>query len=170
MDIRPFTASDAATVFELHRRAFDGRTEESRIVQRLHDADKAVVSLVAVVDDRLVGHVLFSPVTVADHGATIELAGLAPVGVRPETQGEGVGSALIERGLADCRTAGVDAVVVLGDPGYYSRFGFQRADEYGLDNEYGADNGFMIKPLHDGALDDVTGLVRYQPEFQAAEE
>jgi putative acetyltransferase len=169
MEIRPFTASDADAVFEVHRRAFDGRTEEARIVQRLHDADGAVVSLVAVVNGQIVGHVLFSPTTVGDHGEDAELVGLAPVGVLPEHQYEGVGSLLIECGLEKCRDAGADAVVVLGDPGYYSRFGFERASEYGLGNEYGADEGFMVKPLREGALDDVDGVVRYRPEFRQVE-
>src|SRR6056297_2761044 len=169
MEIRPFTASDADAVAEVHRRAFDGRLEESRIVQRLHDADAAVVSLVAVVDTQIVGHILFSPTTVADQGANVELVGLAPVGVRPENQNEGIGSSLIQHGVEKCREAGADAVVVLGDPEYYSRFGFERASEYGLGNEYGADEGFMVKLLHGGALDDVDGVVTYQPEFQQEE-
>ena len=166
MQIRPFTDGDADAVSEAHRRAFEGRTNESHIVQRLHDADKAVVSLVAVENGRIVGHVLFSPTSVVTQGNNATLAGLAPVGVLPENQNEGVGSSLIQQGLAECRDAGVDAVVVLGDPEYYSRFGFERASEYGLGNEYGADEGFMIKPLREGALDDVNGVVTYQPEFQ----
>ncbi|EMA67688.1 acetyltransferase [Halorubrum aidingense JCM 13560] len=169
MEIRPFTADDADAVVAVHRRAFGGRTDESRIVRRLHDADKAVVSLVAVTDDRVVGHVLFSPTTVAGHGETVRLVGLAPVGVLPEHQREGVGSALIRRGIARCRAAGVDAVVVLGDPEYYGRFGFERASGYELDNEYGADEAFMVKPLYEGALDGVNGLVTYRPEFQTKE-
>lgn len=104
-----------------------------------------------------------------DHGGTVDLVGLAPVGVRPENQNEGVGSLLIQHGLAKCRDAGVDAVVVLGDPAYYSQFGFEEASEYGLGNEYGADEGFMVKPLHEGALDGVDGTVAYQPEFQQPE-
>jgi putative acetyltransferase len=169
MEIRPFTASDADAVFEVHRRAFSGRTEEAHIVQRLHDAAKAVVSLVAVANGRIVGHVLFSPTTVEESGAPVELVGLAPVGVLPEDQNEGVGSLLIQHGLEACREAGVDAVVVLGDPGYYARFGFERASEYGLGNEYGVDEAFMVKPLHDGAVDGVEGVVRYQPEFEQTE-
>ncbi|MDS0281839.1 GNAT family N-acetyltransferase [Haloarcula onubensis] len=166
MDTRPFTADDAEAVDEVHRRAFDGRTEESRIVQRVHDADEAVVSLVAVENDRVVGHVLFSPVSVRTHGEPVELVGLAPVGVLPEHQNEGVGSALVRRGLLACRESAVDAVVVLGDPAYYSRFGFEQASEYGLGNEYGADDGFRVKLLTDGALDDVDGTVSYRPEFR----
>ena len=169
MQIRPFTASDADAVFEVHRRAFDGRTEESRIVQRIHDGGKAVVSLVAVVDNQIVGHVLFSPTNVDDHGENFELVGLALIGVLPDHQNEGVGSLLIQQGLEKCREAGADAVVVLGDPEYYSRFGFERASDYGLGNEYGVDEAFLVKPLHDGALDDVHGVVAYQPEFDKTE-
>jgi putative acetyltransferase len=168
MEIRPYTTRDADAVDQVHRRAFDGRTDEARIVRRLHDADAAVVSLVAVVDDRIVGHVLFSNVTVGGEG--VELVGLAPVGVRPDYQHEGIGSSLIRRGIAQCRAAGVDAVVVLGDPEYYARFGFERASDDGLGNEYGADDAFMIKPLHDGALDGVNGVVVYRPEFRAEEQ
>jgi putative acetyltransferase len=170
MEIRPFTASDAAAVFEVHRRAFGGRPDEARIVERVHDAAEAVISLVAVEDDRVVGHVLFSPTTVEDHGANVELVGLGPVGVLPAHQNAGVGSALIRRGLETCRAAGVDAVVVLGAPGYYARFGFERASEYGLGNEYGADEAFMVRPLHDGALDGVDGVVTFGPAFREAEE
>jgi putative acetyltransferase len=169
MEIRPFAESDADAVFEVHRRAFGGRTEEARVVRQLHDAGEDVVSLVAVVDDRIVGHVLFSPTTVDDGGAHVELVGLAPVGVRPENQDAGVGSALIRHGLERCREAGVDAVVVLGAPGYYSRFGFERASEYGLGNEYGVDDEFMVDPLREGALDGVDGVVTYRPEFRQTE-
>ena len=115
------------------------------------------------------GHVLFSPTHVEHQGEDVELAGLAPVGVLPENQNEGVGSSLIQRGLEECREAGVNAVVVLGDPGYYSRFGFERASEYGLGNEYGGDEEFMIVPLREGALDDVDGIVTSQPEFRQPE-
>jgi len=124
---------------------------------------------VAVESDRIVGHVLFSPVSVANQGADIELVGLAPVGVHPANQNEGVGLSLIRRGIAECRDAGIDAVVVLGDPGYYARFGFERASDYGLGNEYGADEEFMLTPLVDGALDEVAGVVTYRPEFRQAE-
>jgi putative acetyltransferase len=170
VEIRPFTASDADSVFEVHRRAFSGRTEESRIVQRVHDAGEAVVSLVAVVHGQVVGHVLFSPTALDGQGERLELVGLGPVGVRPENQNEGVGSSLIRRGREECREAGVDAVVVLGDPQYYARFGFERASEYGLGNEFGADEAFMVEPLREGALDDVAGVVTYHPAFRQAAE
>src|SRR5437899_10223267 len=76
-----------------------------------------------------------------------------------------IGSKLIREGLERSKQAGYDAVVVLGDPNYYSRFGFVRAAAFGLHNEYGVHDEFMVLPLHDGALARVSGMVKYLPEF-----
>jgi len=89
--------------------------------------------------------------------------------VPPEFQRQGIGSKLIREGLERCRQAGYDAVVVLGDPAYYSRFGFVRAADFGLQNEYGVHDEFMVLPLRRGALDGVSGMVTYLPEFSEAE-
>jgi putative acetyltransferase len=90
---------------------------------------------------------------------------LAPVGVLPRYQGKGVGSRLIRAGLVACREAGYDAVALLGEPDYYTRFGFDRASDHGLGNEYGVDEYFMVLGLRSGALDGARGTVRYRPEF-----
>ena len=71
----------------------------------------------------------------------------------------------IRDGLERCERAGYDAVVVLGHPGYYSRFGFARAQDYGLENEYGAADAFMVRELRAQTLQDIRGLVTYAPEF-----
>ena len=89
--------------------------------------------------------------------------------VPPEFQRQGIGSKLIRDGLERCRQAGYDAVVVLGDPAYYSRFGFVRAADFGLQNEYGVADEFMVLPLHETALEGVSGMVKYLPEFREAE-
>jgi putative acetyltransferase len=125
------------------------------------------VSLVAVdeASGGVVGHVLFSPVEIYDGGPGIRAVGLAPVGVLPEYQGKGAGARLIRAGLEACREAGYDAVVLLGEPGYYSRFGFERASDHGLGNEYAVDEHFMVLELRSGALDGSRGTVRYRPEF-----
>ncbi len=166
MKIRPFSPEDAEAVREVHLRAFDGRSEEPRIVELLHAGDKAPVSLVAVLDGRVVAHVLFSPVDLGEGGSSINMVALAPVAVLPEHQNQGIGSRLIRVGMEVCREAYYDAVVLLGEPGYYSRFGFERASDYGLGNEYGVDEHFMVAPLKSGALDGARGTVRYQPEFR----
>jgi putative acetyltransferase len=109
--------------------------------------------------------VLFSPVEVDNSASNVRMVGLAPVGVLPEYQGQGVGSRLIRAGLEACREAGYDAVVLLGEPDYYSRFGFERASAHGFGNEYGVDHEFMVMELRSEALDGSGGTVRYRPEF-----
>ena len=168
LKIRPFSPGDAEAIREVHLRAFGGRSEEARLVELLHSAGKAPVSLVAVLDGRVVAHVLFSPVELEGSGSRPNMVGLAPVGVLPEHQNRGIGSRLIRAGLAACREAGYDAVVVLGDPNYYSRFGFGPASDYGLGNEYGAGAEFRVALLKSGALDGASGTVMYGPEFRDA--
>jgi putative acetyltransferase len=137
------------------------------MVEEHHAADAAPVSLVAVDGSSggMLGHVLFSPVKIDYSGSSIRVVGLAPVGVLPKYQGQGVGSRLIRAGLEACREAAYDAVVVLGEPGYYSRFGFERASDHGLGNEYSVDHEFMLVELRSGALARSGGTVRYRPEF-----
>ena len=167
VNIRPFGSGDTEAVRQVHLKAFAGRKAETHLVEALHAADAAPVSLVAV--DRscggVVGHVLFSPVEIGNGGSSIRVVGLAPVGVLPEYQGQGVGSRLIREGLEACREAAYDAVVLLGEPGYHCRFGFERASAYGLGNEYGVDHELMVVELRSGALDGSGGTVRYRPEF-----
>ena len=116
--IRPFRDGDAPAVRLVHSRAFGGREGEARLVELLHAAGAASISLVATTppDGRVVGHVLFSPVELLDGhgGGPPAMAGLAPVAVLPEHQGQGIGSRLIRDGLEACREAGYAAAVVLG--------------------------------------------------------
>ena len=133
----------------------------------LRAAGKAVVSLVAEASATVVGHVLFSPVTVEPSPGSCLGVGLAPLAVRPALQRRGIGARLVESGLAACRRAGFGFVVVLGGPRYYRRFGFRRALAGGMRNEYGADEEFMVLKLQPGALIGASGVVRYGPEFAA---
>ena len=86
--------------------------------------------------------------------------------VLPEYQKRGIGSRLVIQGLEESRKQGYDLVVVLGHKNYYSRFGFKRASVYGLGNEYNVDENFMVLELREGALNAVSGIVKYQPEFK----
>ena len=170
MQIRPYRPYDAGAVREVHRKAFEGREDEARLVDLLHASDAARISLVAAGQPggRILGHALFSPVELDRPSPDLRLLGLAPIGVLPEWQGRGIGSRLIRAGLASCLEAGYDAVVALGEPDHYSRFGFHRAGDRSLGNEYGADEHFMVVELRDGALDGADGTVRYRPEFREA--
>lgn len=167
MEIRPEQPEDVPAVHQVNSAAF-GRDAEARLVDLLWDAGAVVASLVAVEEGEVVGHILFSPVNL--DGCDRSIAGLAPMAVLPGRQREGIGSALVERGLAACRDAGIDAVVVLGHPEYYPRFGFVPASRFGLGCEYPVpDEVFMALELTPGALQDCRGTVRYRPEFSQVE-
>lgn len=128
----------------------------------LRATGQLVISLVAEDDGELVGHIALSPVSLAGSTGGI---GLAPLAVLPDRQRRGIGGQLIRAGLAECARAGFGWVVVLGDAAYYRRFGFVRASSLGLDNEYGADENFMVQELRPEALPATAGLVRYGPAF-----
>jgi putative acetyltransferase len=167
MEIREERAGDREGIRRVHVAAFGG-DGEARLVDLLRERGKAVISLVALEADDVVGHVLFSPVTIDEPGTARPL-GLAPVGVLPAFQGNGIGSSLIREGLGRCERAGYDVVVLVGAPPYYARFGFQAAKPYGLDNEYGVNEEFMVHELQNGALLHAKGLVKYAPEFAEAD-
>ena len=80
-------------------------------------------------------------------------------------QGRGTGSWLVTEALAAARRLGARFVVLVGEPGYYGRLGFERARTYGLANQYGIIDAFMVRTLRPGALPPEGGLIRYAPEF-----
>ena len=162
--IRREEPGDAASIYIVHCAAFP-TDAEARLVDRLRDGGKATVSLIAEVGSKLVGHVLFSPVTAAGPPASKDGLGLAPVAVLPDYQSCGIGAMLIQHGLSACREASYGFVVVLGHPGYYPRFGFRPASDFGISNEYGADEAFMVIELAEGSLPPKGSLIKYAPEF-----
>jgi putative acetyltransferase len=154
-------------VHALQRAAF-GRSAEADLVDALRAAAHPRLSLVAERAGEVVGHVFFSPVSIAGAAAAPPCAGLAPLGVWPDAQGGGVGSALVRAGLARCPALGWRAVFLLGDPRYYARFGFELAAPRGL--HYGSsafDRGFQLRELAPQALAGSTGQVRYHEAFDA---
>jgi len=148
----------------VHSAAFP-TTAEADLVDALRANDHLVVSLVALDEVQLIGHIAFSPVTI--EGVELVGLGLAPVAVLPSHQGQGFGGQLIRAGLEACRELGVDYVVVLGHPNYYPRFGYAPASTYSLDNEYGAGDEFMVIELTPRCLAGHSGLVQYGDEFRA---
>ena len=136
------------------------------LVELLRDRDKTPISLVAISGDDVVGHIAFSPVTVAGAPEEFRAVALAPLMVLPEFQRVGIGSMLVRAGLARCTEAGYEIAVVLGSHHYYPRFGFSRASDHELGNEYDADEHFMALELRTGAFDSINGTVRYAPEFK----
>ena len=164
--IRDERAGDAAAIRDLHTAAF-GCTVEAGIVDRLRESCPDLVSFVAVDGERVVGHVLFSPGTVDAGPAGM---GLAPLAVLPDYQRRGIGSVLVERGLAALRERRCPFVVVLGHPAYYPRFGFERASAHGLRSQWEGvpDEAFMAIVLDADAMAGVGGVARYRAEFDEA--
>lgn len=146
--------------------AFGGALEGG-LVDALRAGGHIVTSLVAVEHGTVVGHALFSTLPIERADGPLAGAALAPVAVRPERQREGIGSALIRRGIAICRERGCAAVVVLGHPDYYPRFGFSAALGERLTSPY-AGPAFMALELVGGALGR-GGVVRYAPPFAELE-
>jgi putative acetyltransferase len=163
--IRAETIEDQAEVRVVNESAF-GRPNEADLIDALRANAVPFISLVAIVDYKVVGHIFFSPVTIESKETTFVGMGLAPMAVLPDRQNQGVGGALVREGLEECRRRGYDIVVVLGHSKYYPRFGFERASAKGLRCEYDvADEVFMLAELRPGALAGRQGLVKYHPEF-----
>lgn len=160
--IRPEAPADRPAIFAVHAAAFP-TDDEARLVDRVRAAGDAIVSLVAEQGSAVVGHALFSPVR-ADR-APEPGAGLAPVATLPAFQRKGVASALVLDGLAALRARSIAWAAVLGEPGYYARFGFTPASQWGLSCVYTGADAFMAMPLREGGLPRGGGVVRYCPAF-----
>ncbi len=156
---------DAQKIREIHLQAF-AQPEQAEVVDLVRQAGKAIISLIAIQDNEIVGHILFSPVTLIPDPVNVNGLGLAPLAVLPSMQKNGIGSKLIQAGLSLGRQKKFDYVVVLGDPAYYTRFGFHPASCFGLQNEYGIDERFMVIELIPNSLAGIHGLVKYSPEFK----
>ncbi|MFN0109628.1 MAG: GNAT family N-acetyltransferase [Blastocatellia bacterium] len=163
--IRPEQPEDIVVIHHVVHQAF-GQSAEANLVDALRRNGKAKISLVAEDNGRVIGHILFSPVTIETADGLIEGIGLAPLAVSPERQNEGIGSRLSKEGLKSCREAGYQFVIVLGHPEYYPRFGFVPASRFGVKSEYKVrDEVFMAMELQEGSLAGFAGVAKYQPEF-----
>jgi putative acetyltransferase len=152
LTIRCETPEDIPAIYHINTAAF-GRPNEADLVDALRQHNALTISLVAVQDSRLVGHIAFSPVTITSDTITIDAIGLAPMAVLPEFQRQGIGSQLVEAGLTACHNTPYGIVVVLGHPHYYPRFGFTPAKPHGIVWEHDApDEAFMVHELREGAL------------------
>jgi putative acetyltransferase len=167
MEIRAEKTEDIAAVRQVNIAAF-GREGEANLVDKLREVP-STLSFVAVLDNSIVGHVCFSSVTLEPNPAEeIFLLGLAPLAVLPQYQRQGIGSLLVQYSLKKCQEAGCNAIVVLGHPEYYPRFGFVPAKQKGLGCEYLVpDEVFMVLELTDEALRDFNGIIKYRPEFSS---
>jgi putative acetyltransferase len=161
-------AAHADGIAAVTRAAFEkeygsGDGEAALIAQLRTDGDVAV-ELAALENGVVAGHVLFSTLKVEP--ATIRVAALAPVSAQVDRQKSGIGSALIREGLARCKALGFDAVAVLGDPDYYSRFGFSAALAKSLHTPYSGEH-FQALELRERALRGGPWQLRYPNAFES---
>jgi putative acetyltransferase len=163
--VRAETAEDYSQVRRVNELAF-GRPNEALLVDALRESAHPQVSLVALKEEEIVGHIFFSPVSIVSDSSIFTALGLAPLAVLPEFQKQGIGSRLVREGLKESQRLNQYIVVVLGHSEYYPRFGFVPASRKGLRCEYQVpDEVFMVAELIPGALGGRQGLVRYRPEF-----
>ena len=164
--VRPETPSDRDAVRTVNEEAF-GQPMEADIVDALRASGNALVSLVAELDGRVVGQVMFTPLHIDSPAGTVPSIALGPLAVLPAYQKQGVGTALSRAGIEVCRAMGYGHVFVLGHRTYYPRFGFAPARHRGVIFQDGRDS-FMVLELVQGALDGVAGTARFCPEFDVA--
>lgn len=168
MLIRQEEALDWQDIYQIHLKAF-GQKDEPDLVDRLRNSGEFLpeFSLVAAVDGQILGHILFTRCTILQpDGIEVPSLALAPVGVLPETQNKGIGSALILSGLNVAKELGESSVIVLGHAGYYLRFGFEKASKWKIQCPFPApDESFMAMEIFPKALLSVHGSVRYSSAF-----
>ena len=165
--IQPEREKDYSAIHEINVLAF-GRENEARLVNKIREALDFIpeLSLVAIKNGRVVGHILFSRIIIQSKAGSFPALALAPMAVHPKFQNQGIGSKLVRQGLERCRNRGHKIVVVVGHPQYYPRFGFSSARTKGLEAPFPVpDEVFMVLELVRGALHDTTGMVTYPQEF-----
>ena len=167
IDIRKEEPQDRDAVYRLNLAAFDNGPEAT-VVDKLRISCEDYLAFVAVADDTVVGHILFTPAMV--EGCTVAGMGLAPMAVLPSHQREGIGSQLVRHGLEHLRESACPFVIVLGHPEYYPRFGFELASKYQLFSQWEGvpDEAFMVVVFDGAVLPKAGGKARYRGEFDDA--
>jgi putative acetyltransferase len=161
MEIREEISADIPAIRKVNDAAFS-QAQEGNIVDALRSNGAVLLSLVAIVNDEVVGHIMYSPATVGG----VSGAGLAPMAVLPEYQRQGIGSQLIEVGNQKLKEAGCPFIIVLGHADFYPRFGFRPASKYGIRCEWEVpDDVFMVLVLDPARMQSVSGLATYRHEF-----
>ncbi len=170
MIIRQEKPEDYEAIRVLLCTAFEG-DGEARLVEALRDSAEYIpdLSLVAEEEGALMGHILLSRIEIETPRGAVPALALAPLSVSPKFQHQGIGTALTKAGIAACQSRPECCVVVLGNPAYYPKFGFESAAHYDIRAPWDVPvEAFMVLPIREGSLSGVSGIVRYSSAFDAA--
>jgi len=165
--IRPEQEKDYLTIKKVNNLAF-GQENEGNLVEKLRKNQEYVpeLSLVAEVENEVVGHILFYPIQIVAKDASFPSLALAPLAVLPDYQHKGIGKQLVKTGLTQAKQLGYPSVIVLGNPNYYPQFGFKRASEWNIRCPFEVpDTSFFAIALEKDGLAEVHGTVAYPKEF-----
>jgi putative acetyltransferase len=163
--IREEQPQDIKIIRDLNKRAF-GQTQEADLVDKLRQNCDDLLSLVALMQNQVVGHILFTPVMVESEDYIVKGMALAPMAVLPEYQRQGIGSELVRAGIERLKKRQCPFIIVLGHAEYYPRFGFEPASRYGVRSEWEVpDEAFMILVIGEFEMQGGVPLARYRPEF-----
>jgi putative acetyltransferase len=165
MKIREESPLDYSKIAEIYQLAF-GQDNEGNLVDSIRKSDRYIpeLSLVAELDGTVVGHILFSYIDLVGQ-ENWRVLGLAPIAVTPQFQNQGIGSALVQAGLAAAAAMGELLVIVLGNPQFYARFGFEPSVGYGIESPFPVpEDVFMVKWLK-SCQGDYRGKIIYPSVF-----
>ena len=163
--IREEQPQDIKIIRDLNKRAF-GQMQEADLVDKLRQNCDDLLSLVGLMQDEVVGHILFTPVMVESEDNIVIGMALAPMAVLPEYQRQGIGSELVRAGIEKLKKRQCPFIIVLGHAEYYPRFGFEPASRYGVRSEWEVpDEAFMILVIGEFEMQGGVALARYRPEF-----
>ena len=161
IEIRDEHADDATAIRDLHRQAF-GQDQEGNLVEALRSNGAVSLSLVATLGGHVVGHILYSPLSVSE----VQGVALGPMAVLPEHHHRGIGSELVEAGNRRLKEARCPFIIVVGHADFYRRFGFEPASTRGITCEWELpDEVFMVLALDSAQMQGVSGLAKYRREF-----
>jgi putative acetyltransferase len=164
--IREEIFQDIDAIRAINEKAF-GQPQEANIVDKLRANCDGLLSLVALQDEEIIGHILFSSVTIDGSFGMLKGMGLAPMAVLPKFQRQGVGSELVKAGIEILRKSKCPFIIVLGHQEYYPRFGFEPASRYRIRSQWEdvPDNAFMILWLDKTVMNPASGVAKYRDEF-----
>lgn len=170
--IRKETQSDYSDVYNLNKVAFK-QDVESKLIELLRKSSAFIpeLSIVAIINNNIVGHILFTNIIVkGEDGNEYNSLALAPMSVIPKYQAKGIGGQLIKHGLNTAKKLGFKSVIVLGHKDYYPKFGFEAASQWNIKAPFDVpDDVFMAIELVENGLRGISGVVKYPKEFEEVE-